>query len=143
MAAITIVITNAAASPPSASARWISRRRRRGTNASTSVPATATPKTSSIGSSWPYSMCGGVMAVAASPPEIAVTGPVPSGQRAARGLRAAAPAMARHWRPLAALVDHLGGMGRHRIGRVRLDQGAVHGRVDDVQQRLRVERRRR
>ena len=61
-AAITIVITNAAASPPSASAMWISRRRRRGTNASTSVPATATPKTSSIGSSWPYSMCGGVMA---------------------------------------------------------------------------------
>ena len=56
--ATTIVRMNAAASEPSASTRCTARRAGRGVNASTSTPATAAPKTTSIGESCPNSMLG-------------------------------------------------------------------------------------
>ncbi len=56
--AITMVSTNAAASEPRVSTSWTARRSERGVKASTRTPTTAAPKTTSIGASWPYSMCG-------------------------------------------------------------------------------------
>ena len=56
--AITQVHTNAAARLPNAITRWTPRRAWRGTNASTSTPATAAPNTTSMGASWLYSMLG-------------------------------------------------------------------------------------
>ena len=61
-AAITQVQTNAASSAPNVTSRWTARRSSRGTNASTSTPMTAAPKTTSIGASWLYSMLGALMA---------------------------------------------------------------------------------
>ena len=59
---------NAAASPPRVSTSCAFRRCCRGRNASASTPSTATPKTSSIGESWLYSMCGGVIVLTARDP---------------------------------------------------------------------------
>ena len=61
-AAITQVQTNAATSAPNVTSRWTARRSSRGTNASTSTPTTAAPKTTSIGASWLYSMLGAAIA---------------------------------------------------------------------------------
>ena len=58
----------AAASPPRVSASCRPRRCARGANASTSTPSTATPNTTSMGESWLYSMCGGVIVVTARDP---------------------------------------------------------------------------
>ena len=62
--AVTMVSTNAAASEPRVSTSWKARRSGRGVKASTRMPATAAPNTTSMGESWPYSMCGGVIAPA-------------------------------------------------------------------------------
>ena len=67
-AATRMVRMNAAPRPPNASTRCRPRRAGRGANASTSTPASAAPKTTSIGASWLYSMCGAAIADAASTP---------------------------------------------------------------------------
>ena len=64
--ATRIVGTNAPTRPPSVIARCRARRSGRGANASTSTPTTAAPNTSSIGESWPYSMCGALIVGAAA-----------------------------------------------------------------------------
>ena len=60
----TMVSTNAAASEPRVITSWTGRRSGRGVKASTRMPTTAAPNTTSIGDSWPYSMLGGVIAPA-------------------------------------------------------------------------------
>ena len=62
LAPTAMVSPKAPARPPRASPRCRDRRAARGTNASTSTPATATAKTSNMGESCQYSMCGGAMA---------------------------------------------------------------------------------
>src|SRR6266699_1465314 len=76
LAAPKMVSTKAPARLPSVTARCRVRRSGRDANASTSTPATAAPNTSSIGESWPYSMCGAGMAGA-----IAAMDPVTEGSR--------------------------------------------------------------
>ena len=58
VAATTIVRMNAASRDPSVRTSCAARRDERGANASTRTPATAAPKTTSIGASWLYSMLG-------------------------------------------------------------------------------------
>ena len=118
--ATKMVRTNAPARLPSVMARCSVRRSGRGENASTSTPTMAAPKTSSIGESCPYWMCGAGMVGA-----IAARDPVTACSRSCARLRHQLDRAGRRVR-------------RDRVGRVRLDQRLVDGRVDHVDDRLRV-----
>ena len=128
-----MVSTNAAASEPRVRTSWAARRRERGAKASTRTPTTAAPKTTSIGESWPYSMCGAGIAPLV---DALLTDAASAAGRT--------PVTVRFSLVHGGGIDRSGadpgrGMRGHRIRLVLLRHRHAHGGVDDVQHRLGID----